>query len=772
MKLRRIVSTILAIALVVTAVPIGQIARAEDTTAPTTVNAVDSNYVLGNNTKLSDGALTGSNMGDLRWDRPSLYSDPSGLYKQNDASKNGSLGVEESTYRWPYAALKVSVEQTGTYDVSLVVNSNTGAKYNTFGMMVDGIMHVLSYDKSKAKATVNTQVSLTKGTHILVFTTAMPADPVVAKGLATGDSAAYPWFNFHTFTLGAGLKVLSAPTKQEVINSACTRIEAENTAYVSYVGYESAKTETPTGASSKTVGGVSRGSELKQSFAQLSEYLDKAGMAYVQYAVEAPEDGIYNIRVGYLAGGSGEKPFVTVLVNDTVYKANFDNNWGSLDAPTLAVEMKKGINLIRCTSLTTDQACFSSSWINQDYLDVDSKLTVLDATSWNTINAGDETKVLANQYTDQGDTLESAVTSALRGDCPSLETLHLTGDNLITWPFAAIRVTADDDGYYDFTVNIGPNASSTSKQIAMLVDGEVVCKPFTVAASASVDGSVFLTQGTHILVFTTPMPKTAAEASALTSQTVGNAYPWCNYQSFVIDSRLQVETAPVLDDIREFLGQTIQAVATTKVIYANYKKHNDNNSGIIASPNGDYLKNNRVSLETLLDAGWERAPYTAFEVTVEEDGKYDIYALISTDGGTTSSQLGMIIDGETVKTVAIKKASGKQIVGDSVYLEKGIHLIAFTTPMPLDDAEALAIPEPDTDSWAGMNKAYPWCDVYEFDLGNELVVSDNFTTDKITVSTGDTTKVDKNWCTYKDSDDEDDIADFLGANTDDYHWKL
>ena len=277
LSFKKIMSLMLALVLAVTAVQLDKLSvvEAEDTTVETTISAGNTNYVKANAFKnvSETSGLGGAVQGDLRYNHPALYDVPFGIYTPNDDSEN--LGVEESTYRWPYAAIKVNAPQTGEYDFSLVVNSNTSATYNTFGMIVDGVMHVLSYDKTSSKANAFKTLSLSKGTHIIVFTTCMPTDSATAKSLGTDDSSAYAWSNFQTFTAKDGLEFEPAPTAAEVIASVKNRrIEAEDTEYVTYNGYVSSKTETPTGASNQTVGGVSKGN-LKQTSEELTTYLDK-----------------------------------------------------------------------------------------------------------------------------------------------------------------------------------------------------------------------------------------------------------------------------------------------------------------------------------------------------------------------------------------------------------------------------------------------------------------------------------------------------------------
>lgn len=893
MKLRKIISMVLAVALIATAVPVESfmVANAAGETTTGKVNAGDTTYVRLNRYADNGETAGGVKASDLRWDKGSLYEYKAGLTTvQANASADDGRTYGTTQYRWPYAALKVNATKAGKYNLSLQISTGNNPTYSTLGMVVNGVMNVLSFTKNKTH-TINTEATLREGENIIVFTSPMPAS-ATNRAASTGDTNIYPWNDFISFTFADGVIVQEAPTGAEVVASinGVTRVEAENTAYTIWNGYNKAEKQdgaSGTDSNKNVVGGASK-SACTQTSTQLASYLDDKKTAYIQYQVEAPKDGNYSIRLGAYVGSDKNLTHdrTTVMVNDSVYAATFDG-FSKLGAATLNVSLKKGYNIIRCFAPIANEE--SAGWLNQDFLELDNRLTAV-TQSQTTINAGDETKILANQYTDKGNTLEGAVQGPIQADKPSVEILKYARESIKNWPWAAMKVTAPKDGYYDITTNLGTKSGATSTQIAMLVDGKAVAQPYTKADSAVVDCSVYLTTGTHVLVFTLPMPKTSAEAA---SNDVWNTYPWCNYNSFVIDSKLTLESVPSITEITDDLTSSVAAGDETKVLgnkytdkgvtledasrgnlnndqptidmlesagavidnwpfaalkltaeadgeyevlvdlgpntggvsnkkiavivdgkvlcvpiqststttakvtldltqgthiivfttpmpeteaelteylqsmqvwtiytWLNYKTFyldygltaeakptideikacfdfinaGDENKVLsnkftdkgnyLASPNANNLKTDRVSLETLTTYDITKIPYAAFEVNAETEDDYNVYLSMKVNPSTTSNQIGLLVDGTTLHAVALDVVGEEQLLKAKVHLTQGKHVLIFTTPMPLTDAEAQAVPEGDSDNWVGMNAAYPWFDMNAISLGKGLTITD------------------------------------------------
>lgn len=715
LSFKKILAAFLAIILVVTAIPEYFVSKAVEPSVETTISAGNTNHVKANafSTVSETSGLGNAAQGDLRYNHPALYDVPFGIYTPNDASAN--LGVEESTYRWPYAAIKVNAPQTGDYDFSLVVNSKTTATYNTFGMIVDGVMHVLTYDKASAAANVLTTLTLSKGTHIIVFTTGMPVDSKIARGLGTNDNNVYAWFNFKTFTAKDGLQFESAPTAAEVIASVKNRrIEAENTEYVTYNGYVSSNTDTPTGASDKTVGGVSKGN-LKQTSEELTSYLDKKTTAYLEYKVEAPTDGKYNIRVGAVPGTIGDStgwsnPFSVVLVNEKAYIAEYDAGWGMLDAVNLSVDMKKGQNIIRVTTITTDQDCFSAtSWINQDYLEIDSNLFAI-ANGTSTTLTGEDEKILSNNYsTDKTDADTALGGSTGHGTAKShmvsIETLASDAKYLMDkWSFVAVNVTADKDGYYDIYTDITTKKATTSTQIGMLVDGIAYGQAFRNASDAVISGtsninavvdtSVYLTAGTHTIVFTTPIPATRATAVSVASND-WNMYPWMDFNSFTFGSGLTINEAPNKDEFLSGIGTRIEAEDTTKVTYDSVLKTDGNDGGYrganVSSFTGSSgttvggvsrgcIKQTYEDLSVYFDK--TSTPYVQYVVEAPQDGEYAVRVGVYVSGSGEAPYITLLVNDEVYREQFTGAWNSCGVVEFNIPLKKGYNVIrslALTT---------------------------------------------------------------------------------------------
>ena len=121
MKLRKIIASVLAVAVIVTAVPTESFmtANAAGETTTGTVKAGDTNFVRRNRYKDNGDTLGGIKAGDLRWDRGSLYEYKKGL--TTPITNSDGDGYETNQYRWPYTALKVTVTQEGLYDLSVVI---------------------------------------------------------------------------------------------------------------------------------------------------------------------------------------------------------------------------------------------------------------------------------------------------------------------------------------------------------------------------------------------------------------------------------------------------------------------------------------------------------------------------------------------------------------------------------------------------------------------------------------------------------------------------
>jgi hypothetical protein len=149
-------------------------------TGATFIYAGDEAYVTFNKYQDKGDTLSSGKFDDLRWDR---------------------LSVDILNYayldRIPYAAIKVTAEKDGEYDIYFTTQFNAATTSQQIGVLVDG---VTAYPVNLSEFRSHASVCLTEGTHILVFTSPMPADMKTAAMTAKFDTAAYPWMkSLHRF---------------------------------------------------------------------------------------------------------------------------------------------------------------------------------------------------------------------------------------------------------------------------------------------------------------------------------------------------------------------------------------------------------------------------------------------------------------------------------------------------------------------------------------------------------------------------------------------
>jgi len=561
----------------------------------------------------------------------------------------------------------------------------TTKKAETIGMIVDGAMHVVEVDTKYGD--IMKSVYLTKGKHVVIFTSPMPRDMEMAQ---KQNDEAYPWMDFYAFKLGMGLEFAKAPSKRDVQNSmtSYTRLEAEDIVYATYnKSYNTAVTKkypvryithaltTIMGAPSAKIDGELALEEMVvnsyKSYEQLSEGLKDYAPSYVQYSVYAKEAGTYMIRIGAYVEGEGAMPYGIVMVNDTAYKTQFTGNWNGYDAVNLPVKLEKGNNTIRLIGMTKDQKD-SDAWIGYDYLDIQQGL-VANKTGVTVINAGDEKYVTFNYYKDKGKTLGDANYNDLRWDRLSLDMLNYA--YLARMPYAAIEVTAEKDGTYDVWFKSEYKLDSPTKQIGVLVDGVTT---YTMELSEFRSHvSIPLTAGKHTLVFTSPMPKDI-ETAANTAKLDNIYYPWMDMKTIILEQGLTVEKAPD----KEHLENPFEKVEAENYAVPNLVRINENGVGsgvyLSAQKAADIVKNGIDPTVT---------PYTEYHIDASEAGKYTIY--VSLFGGMSEAmkaekmQCKFVIENgyeRQVKTLYTLSDTGSvlRVIPVTLNLEEGINKVRIT----------------------------------------------------------------------------------------------
>ena len=186
---------------------------------------------------------------------------------------------------------------------------------------------------------------------------------------------------------------------------AMKRMEAETNASLNlYCNLED-------GGSGKVVGG-SVGVDVSQTLAEIQAGgLDKSKTSYAEYTVSAPVAGEYAVRIGAVMGAGNavaDYPAAVVVNNGKggdVYPATFHydeaNTW-AVGETTVTIRLQEGENRIACTGILKDILDAGAGWAycNQDYLEIDGRLTAAPITRMWAVN-----DAVANLYSVDGSKL-------------------------------------------------------------------------------------------------------------------------------------------------------------------------------------------------------------------------------------------------------------------------------------------------------------------------------------------------------------------------------
>ena len=456
MKLRKIIAAVLAFALVVTAVPTEGLTKVKAAGETDTYSAIDPQYVYrSDNMQESNGNLGCINQSNVRADKPTIETLRMDVIEEFNASGTA----------WNWFAYKIDVDEAGTYELGVETNGCKNSKFK-IPLCVNNEVDTLSYTNESSSAKVS--VDLPIGEHVVVIFSPMPENKAAITGI---DNVDWGWCDFKNVIVDSRLTVLdNALTDADVVSSFYTRVEAGNTTYATsdHMGSDGYKLSGNNAKDANKAKITQTLSELVKEDGKLN-CLSKNGIPYVQYIAEVSEDGEYFLNVGYQFGGTYADGMdctaFAVIVNENVYKV--EQTYGSSNVwenKTLAVELKAGRNVIRTTGLIKDTDWFNTAWLNHDYLAVESGVEIIPV-SQTSVNGGDETKVLANKFTDNGNSLNSVSAGDMRTDLPTIATLPYGGNLIERWPFASVKVTAEKNGYYDITVNAGMNTGTVSPQL-------------------------------------------------------------------------------------------------------------------------------------------------------------------------------------------------------------------------------------------------------------------------------------------------------------------
>ena len=582
---------------------------------------------------------------------------------------------------WAFASIAVDVPADGAY--SFKVEMAAKVPYQ-MGMLADSEVYTLKYGKRDgAYEFMEQTVNLTKGIHYITFTAAMPNNDNELDGDAWN---LYPWTNIAAIVVDEGVEVLAKPTLEEVTSKLSafeplyTRVEAENTEYVIYNNYNTTNEANAKASGGQVVGGAWT-STYKQTFEELEVWMNAKGNAYVEYAVVAPADGEYEIRVGFLAGSNDKtiaKPYIAVIVNDTTYRAQFTKNWNQIDKVKMTVTLKEGVNIIRCSSMTIEQEIYGvKGWINQDFLDLDKRLTPIKHSA---VVVEAENARYYNRLTVQAGGKDEAASGKVLGnsDRKYVKGLWATLDqfsnyNLKQIPWVSVTVTAPQNGYYPISVNMAGDGRLKQSTVGMIVDGWMTPVTYVrtdkTTAGAKVDVLVYLTAGDHVVTFTTPIPANA-------DVNVQYSYLWANFDYITLYDGLtlaQKQIPPTYDP--DYVRVEMEEIAISNLSSSN------------GTAIGNAYYKSAQTVQEMLENGIDssRTPYTEFTVHAARAGNYSLYIGVSAGmtGGSTWQSVGARLVAEVngkmqVKTVLATKSTEWTVIPLYVKLEEGENTIRLT----------------------------------------------------------------------------------------------
>lgn len=523
-----------------------------------------------------------------------------------------------------YFSYTIDVPIKGYYDISIGFNTDWAIRYGSFALMIDD-QKALSIPYGKAsndetsfkKNIADFSAALTEGTHVLTFVAQIPE---------TDPNATYQWTDFDAVTFYGGIKMSDSQLDPETLEPPRTsHLEAEIYGVSNLYIDTNQKNASYSGGA--CVGKCSFDYNKMQTFEELSEFLDKSNSPYVAYYVMAPEDGSYEIKpVYYLNNASQLKLnprynnyYFTLLVNDIkTYKSPFEereinSNWNS---STVTVELKKGLNLIRCiphTYETRAVAGNSGFYINQDYLELDSRLYgVLPQTAC--FDAGKAPYI--NNFNLVSDTV-AGETDSQKNSGLTVDTL--TRDTLQNAAYFSYSFTAPYDGYFDITVPFRYDQNNVEEEdcyFALMVDGNTYSRKFRKATDNSnsfekykANFTVYLKEGDHSLVFTAQMPKSG-----------DGTYGWTDFESVTVYGGLKIAEKNI-DPYGNYIRMEAENFAE-RFGYSGLEQGGF--SGGYAVANGSYYY---AGIKTDAECGEKldlANPYISYTVNASEAGIYKI----------------------------------------------------------------------------------------------------------------------------------------------------
>lgn len=423
--------------------------------------------------------------------------------------------------------------------------------------------------------------------------------------------------------------------------------------------------------------------------------LDDAKTSYVEYRVEAPAAGAYTLRVGAVVGANAPRndyPAVVVVNGSNAYDAVFHFDEATAYAHgevAVTVQLVQGTNRIACTSMLQDVLDAGAEWAycNQDYLEMDGRLTPKPVNRLQAENGNYNNKLNPGENGGTGRVLGGSTTSS-----QSLEDIKANGWDRAAASYVEYKVSAPAAGEYEIRVGAMMGGGSERYPTAVIVNNgkgtDVYAADYCFnpgrdwAPAASVSLKVSLKEGVN---------------SIITTALIGGARGWMNLD--------------YLDDVEGRLthlhANRVEANAE-KLVLNNYSR---TDSGV-GYGNFEELKN-EVSLDNLMeDRNLENTPYVQMAVNAPEDGEYSIHVYYNTGADPAKAALGVVMaDGTLAKGTLQGNWGGNAEI--RLPLKKGNNKLIFTMPLPKDAA-----------SLAGYDWGNGWADLYYFLLWDGLTLTE------------------------------------------------
>ena len=385
--------------------------------------------------------------------------------------------------------------------------------------------------------------------------------------------------------------------------------------------------ENPSGTG-VTVGG-SADIHNVQTYADIAANgLDSVYTSYAEYTVDAPEAGEYEVIVGVRLGA--DKTFslypAAVVVNGggqgNVYKADFvfdpAVSFVNTAACVVRVSLQKGLNRIACTSVLKDMVDAGAAWAyaNQDYLDLDSRLTPVPYEK--PARYESELYAMPNQIaiqTGREDYSGSGCLGAANNAyVQTLADIQANGIDGMRTAFADYQIVAEQAGTYAVYIGMRYGVWSSSGDTAPIDKAYMVveCGNFRQVIEAPV-------AGVQNRVFTVQVPFTAG----------GNVL---RISGFTADSKF--ETGDVWTDFdyielpkelaAEPFGGTVEAENSENYNYS--LQYDESMSGGKYLGGADYnrLDESRVTFDTLTQEVMEEIPHVRFTLNAKKAGLYSV----------------------------------------------------------------------------------------------------------------------------------------------------